>query len=138
MISGTGSIDTNVFIHALSHDDCAEECLRFLEAVQEGRIAAHLEPVVVHELSYALPHYRKGMTRREVAEYLLAILAWEGIHAEKDLLISAVQRWRDHARLAFVDAYLAALAARDGSPVYTKNLGDFAALGVHAPNPLPH
>lgn len=108
-----GLLDTNVFIHALTHDRLSEECLRFLEALERADLEARLEPIVLHELSYALPHYRNQMTRVEVAEYLLAILAWEGVVADKELLIETVERWRDSAGLAFVDAYLASLATRE-------------------------
>jgi predicted nucleic acid-binding protein len=80
-----GLLGTSVFIHAQTHDEHAEECLRFLEAVQAGRIRTRLEPLVVHELSYDLPHYRKGMSRAQTAEYLLAVLAWDGIVGEKAL-----------------------------------------------------
>ena len=70
-----GLVDTNVFIHAQTHDPFADECLRFLEAVSSGRLRAQIDPMVFHELSYALPHYRQGMSREEIAEYLLAMLA---------------------------------------------------------------
>ncbi|NPV09718.1 MAG: type II toxin-antitoxin system VapC family toxin [Anaerolineae bacterium] len=132
-----GLVDTNVFIHALTRDAHAEECLCFLEAIQRGEVTAQLEPVVVHQLSYALPHYRKGMTRFEIAEYLLSVLAWQGIVAQKGLLVSAVERWRDSPRLAFVDAYLAALAEQEHCPVYTKNVSELAAQGVSVADPLP-
>jgi predicted nucleic acid-binding protein len=130
-------VDTNVFIHAQTHDALAEECLRFLEAVQRGEIEVRLEPMVIHELSYALPHYRKGMTRNEVSQYLLAVLAWKGITGEKDLMVNAVERWRDSVRLAFVDAYLAALAAEMQCPVFTKNVAELEGQGALVPNPLP-
>lgn len=133
-----GLVDTNVFIHAQTHDALSEECLRFLEGLQSGRLQAQIEPLVLHELSYALTHYRKGMARVEVAEYLLAILGWDGITGEKSLLVNAVERWRDSPGLAFVDAYLAALAADHGCPVYSKNLAEFQAQGVVVPDPLPH
>ena len=132
-----GLIDTNVFIHAQTHDAYAEECLQFLEAVQRGQVEVRLEPIVLHELSYALPHYRKGMTRAEVAEYLLAVLAWEGIDGDKGLLVSAVERWRDTPGLAFVDAYLAVLARHEQCAVYTKNVAELAAQGALVANPLP-
>ena len=131
-----GLVDTNVFIHAQTQDSHSEECLRFLEAVQVGRMRVRLEPLVLHELSYALPHYRKGMTRAEVAEYLLAILGWSGIASEKGVLVDTVRRWRDAAGLAFVDAYLAALAARDRCPVFTKNVADLLRQGVEVPSVL--
>jgi len=132
-----GFIDTNVFIHAQTHDAHAEECLRFLEAVDSGSVQARIDPIVLHELSYALPHYRRGMTRQEIAEYLLAVLAWGGITGEKGLLVDAVERWRDTPGLAFVDAYLVSLAARAQAPVYSKNVAELRRQGALVPDPLP-
>ena len=77
------------------------------------------------------------MTRVEVAELLLAVLAWDGIAGERGVLLDAVQRWRATPSLAFVDAYLAAQAAADGYSVYTKNVRELTAQGVTAPNSLP-
>lgn len=139
LLSGlhAGLIDTNVFIHARTYDAHPEQCLNFLEAVQRGAILTPLDPVVLHELCYALPHYRKGMSRSDIAEYLLAVLAWEGIVADKAFLIEAVERWRDAPGLAFVDAYLSARAARDDSPVFSKKVAELEAQGISIPNPLP-
>jgi predicted nucleic acid-binding protein len=133
-----GLVDTNVFIHAQSHDALAEECLTFLEAVERGEVEVRVEPLVVHELSYALPRYRQGMTRPEMAAYLLNILGWEGVVGDKEILVEAVELWRDADSLAFVDAYLAALARRDDCPVYSKNVADIRAAGVDVPSSLPH
>ncbi len=135
--AAAGLIDTNVFIHAQANDAHSDECLRFLEAVERGDIRARLDPLVAHELTYALPHYRKGMTRADVATFLLAVLAWNGIVGDRDSLVDAVLRWRDSARLAFVDAYLAAVARADACPVYTKNVRDLASQGAVTPDPLP-
>lgn len=133
----TGLIDTNVFIHAQTTDHRSEECRRFLRAVQEGRIAVQLEALVLHELTYALPHYRKQMTRAEITIYLLAILGWEGLRGEIDLLIETVERWAASPNLAFVDAYLAAVASQNGLPVYTLNARHLASQGIDVPSPLP-
>ncbi|HUX86165.1 MAG TPA: PIN domain-containing protein [Chloroflexota bacterium] len=133
-----GLIDTNVFIHAQTYDAHSEECLRFLEAIREGRVQARLEPLLIHELSYALPHYRKGMNRAETADYLLTVLSWEGFTGEKDKLVDAVRRWRDAPGLTFVDAYLATLALGDGCPVFTKNASELSRQGVVVPIPLPN
>ena len=132
-----GFVDTNVFVHAQTYDQHAEECLRLLEGLRAGTVQAQIEPLVLHELSYALPHYRKEMGRAEIGEYLLAVLAWEGLTGDKGLLINAVERWRNTPGLAFVDAYLAARAARTESPVFTKNVAELRAQGITVPNPLP-
>ena len=133
-----GVVDTNVFIHAQTHDVLAEECLSFLEAVEEGRVESRLEPMVLHELSYALPRYRRGMSRGQVADYLLAILAWQGIVADKSVLIQSVERWRDTDGLGFVDAYLAVIASTEGVPVYSKNVRELRGQGVVVPDRLPN
>ena len=134
----SGLLDTNVFIHAHAQDDASDECRRFLVALEAGHIDAYLDPVILHELSYALPHYIKQMTRSDVADYLLMILGWEGVHGEKGVMVDSVERWRSTARLSFADAYLASLASVRGEPVFTKNIRDLEGQGVKVPNPLPN
>lgn len=133
-----GLIDTNIFLHAQSRDALAGECLAFLASIERGDIKVRLEVVVLHELSYALPRLRRDLNRPEVAEYLLAVLAWPGVTGDTAAMIHAVRRWRDQEGISFVDAYLASLARRDGCAVYTKNLSDFRSTGVELPSPLPH
>lgn len=131
-----GLLDTNVFIHSHAGDSFTQECRGFLAALEQGSVHAVLEPVVLHELSYALPHYVKQMTREDVAEYLLMVLGWDGIRGDKDLMVDTVERWRGSPGLSFADAYLAAAAALRGCPVYSKNVRDFESQGVSVPQPL--
>lgn len=132
-----GLVDTNVFIHAHSTDSLSTECRAFLTALESGQLRARLEPLILHELSYALPRYVKGMSRNEIAEYLLMVLSWPGIEADKSILADAVVRWRKTPGLAFVDAYLAALGTRLACPIYSKNVRELAGQGVVVPDPLP-
>lgn len=131
-----GLLDTNVFIHAHTSDHFSAECRAFLGALEAGTVRAVMEPVVLHELSYALRHYLRQMTRQDIASYLLSVLAWEGVSGEKDILSETVRRWAVTPGLAFVDAYLAALASQRGLDVYTKNVREFAGQGISIPNPL--
>ncbi len=133
----TGLLDTNVFIHAHTRDRWAAECRAFLTAIENGKVSAVIEPLVLHELSYALPHYVKQMTREQVGEYLLMVLRWEGVQGDKDTLVETVMRWRATPGLAFVDAYLAVLARQRGCPVFSKNVKELAAQGVVVPARLP-
>jgi predicted nucleic acid-binding protein len=133
----TPLIDTNVFVHAQTTDDWSEECRRFLRAVERGAVAAWLDPMVLHELSYALPRYAKQMTREDVARYLLSVLGWQGIEGDKDLMIDIVHRWQHAPGLSFVDAYLGARAAREARPVFTINIRDLEGQGAEVPQPLP-
>jgi len=132
-----GIVDTNVFIHAHTSDRHSAECRRFLAALESGRVRARLEPITLHELSYALPHYIKDMTRRDVAEYLLVVLQWPGLEGEKEVMVDAVSTWLESLSIGFAGAYLTARAKALDCPVYTKNLRDFAGLPVAAPDPLP-
>lgn len=133
-----GFVDTNIFLHAQTTDERSEECRKFLRALQRGTKKARLEPLVLHELSYALRHYVKQMQREDVARYLLSVLSWPGITGDKDLLIDTVQRWLQSPGVSFVDAYLGATAQRDSCPVYTLNVRDFERQGMAVPQPLPH
>ncbi|MCC7369281.1 MAG: type II toxin-antitoxin system VapC family toxin [Chloroflexi bacterium] len=133
-----GLLDTNIFLHAHTTDAHSQECQRFILALEIGRVRARLEPMVVHELSYALPRYLQQMTRADVAEYLEMILSWPGVEADKETLLDTIRRWGSTPGLAFVDAYLAALASRRRCSVYTMNLRELRSQGVDAPSPLPN
>lgn len=132
-----GLIDTNVFLHSLTTDQHSEECRGFLLALEQGTAKAFLEPLVLHELSYALKHYLRQYSRADVAEYLQMVLSWDGVRGQKDVMADAVQRWRRTPGLAFVDAYLAALATQRSAVVYTKNVRELRTQGVSVPQPLP-
>jgi len=132
-----GLIDTNVFIHAHSNDSLSEECRAFLRGLESGTVQARIEPLILHELSYALPHYVKQMTRHQVAEYLLMVLRWDGVTGDKRILGDTVERWRTTPGLSFADAYLAALAAERGCSVFTKNVRELRAQGAVVPESLP-
>jgi predicted nucleic acid-binding protein len=132
-----GLLDTNIFLHAHADDSVSAECQAFLRALERGQVRARLEPIVLHELSYALPRFVKQMTRREVGAYLAMVLRWDGVFGEKDVMADAVQRWRNTPGLSFADAYLAAIATRMQLPVFTKNIRDLIGQGVSVPVPLP-
>jgi predicted nucleic acid-binding protein len=132
-----GLVDTNTFFHAQTHDVHSDECRRFLAALERGDVQAVLDPIVLHELSFVLPRYVKQMSRHDVATYLEVVLSWPGIQGDKGTMIDAVQRWRDTPGLAFADAYLAARAAAESRPVYTKNVRELRGQAVAVPDPLP-
>lgn len=77
------------------------------------------------------------MTRDDVASYLLMVLGRPGIRGEVELMVGAVERWRDTPELSFADAYLAARASAADVPVFTKNVSELRAQGVRVPVPLP-
>jgi predicted nucleic acid-binding protein len=137
VIDKPGLLDTNVFVHAHARDSATQECRLFLMGLEAGRVRARIEPIVLHELSYALPHYLKQMERADVAAYLLMVLAWDAVEGDKAIMIEAVERWRDTDGLSFADAFLAALATQHGRPIYSKNVRELRAQGAEVPSPLP-
>jgi predicted nucleic acid-binding protein len=134
---GAGLLDTNLFIHAHANDSASDECRGFLAELESGRARARLEPIILHELSYALPRFARQMTRTDVAEYLLMVLSWDSIEGEKEVMVDTVERWRSTPGLSFADAYLAAVAKAQRRPVYTKNVRDLIGQGADVVDPLP-
>ncbi len=132
-----GVVDTNIFIHAHVNDALTQECRDFLSALARGSLQARLEPLVVHELTYALPRVAKQLSRADVAAYLLLVLDWRGIRGERPVMRGTLRRWGQTPGLGFVDAYLAVIASQRFCPVYTKNVRDFAGQGVDVPTTLP-
>ena len=139
MTTASGLLDTNVVIHAYTTDPWSAECRAFLSALRDGRVRAHLDPLVLHELSYALPRYLQQLktNRQELAAFLLMILSWPGVEGDSETMIETVQRWASVPGLAFVDAYLAVRASQRGCPVYTKNARELERQGVFVPPSLP-
>lgn len=133
----SGLIDTNIFLHAQTTDVANKECRGFLAQLARGDEQAELDALVVHELTYALPRVVKQMSRRHVAAYVSMVLGWPGIHGDKAVLHTAVDRWGQTPGLAFVDAYLAVRAKREDREIYSKNVRELVAEGATVPNPLP-
>ncbi|MCC6791672.1 MAG: hypothetical protein IT336_08310, partial [Thermomicrobiales bacterium] len=110
-----------MLIHSLTNDQSSEECDAFLAQVAAGTIRVRVEPVVVHELTYALPRYFKQFNRMHVATTIESLLTMRGIDGDTDVMIEALHRWAFTPGLGFVDAYLATRSIREGCPVYSKN-----------------
>ncbi len=131
-----GLIDTNVLIHALATDGQTEDCRAFLRSVRAGERAFVLTIVVAYELTYALGRFRQEMGRREIADYLISIMALPNVRVDDAFLFGAIRAWAKDDRLGFTDAYLAVRAEQERLPVYTKNIRHFAAFEVEVPDPL--
>ncbi len=131
-----GLLDTNVLIHALTNDSQGAECRRFLEAVQTGDRAVLLTTVVIHEFTYAVTRYRQQMSRQDVADYLIGLMALPAVYLDDEAVFESVRIWANSPGVGFVDAYLAVRAQRDRMPIYTKNIRHFEPFDVDVPNPL--
>lgn len=126
-----GWLDANLFIHALfENDPHMPRCREILAALEEGAGEGWIDPVTVHELTYALPRVRPDTfrSRMDTFNYLVRFLVLETVHAhEKEVLVGALRRWAGSG-LRFGDARLAALAEHGGRPVCTVNRRDFEGI----------
>jgi predicted nucleic acid-binding protein len=133
----TGFLDSNIVIHAFARDTRSEECRQLLTAIREGAVAAILDPLVVHEITYSLPRYMKQISRTEVADHLQSLLLARGVLGDKPVISEALNLWRDNPGAGFVDCYLAVRASERSLPVFTMNVRHLRQLGADAPEPLP-
>lgn len=131
-----GLLDTNVVIHALRRDHRSDECREFLALVSTGERRVRLEVFIVHELLYVMRRVFKQKSRQELADSLIEIIAWPGVDCERQLLLTALERWKNTPGLEFPDALLVARAQMDSTRVFTTNVKDFLGAGVEIPNPL--
>lgn len=131
-----GLLDTNVLIHALTTDGQGEDCRRFLARVRSGELSVLLTSVVAFEFTYAVGRFAKQMTREDIGDYLISVMAMPAVEVEDDLLIDAVRMWSSTPDLGFVDAYLGVRGERNQAPIFTRNVRHVARFDVDVPNPL--
>jgi len=131
-----GILDTNILIHALTTDAHGADCRRFLERVREGEITVVLTSVVAFEFTYAVGRYAKQMTREDIADYLVSVMALPSVDLEDEILVDAARLWAKTPGLGFVHAYLGLRAEREGLPVFTKNVWHFERFDINVPSLL--
>jgi predicted nucleic acid-binding protein len=131
-------LDTNVLILGMrdAHKP-GNDCTRLLKALESGTERAFLDPVVVHESTYALLRIFKHLPREGVASTLVSVVNWPGIAGEKDVLVRTLELWGNTSGLGFADALLAVRAQLVGAQVYTKNVRELRSVGATVPDPLP-
>lgn len=110
--------------HAL-HDPA----LQVFRRVAEGALRLIVTPIVVAELVYVTRSVF-SWTRRSTAERLGSLLEADGLTiAEPTVITRALQLYREHSRLDFADAYLAAVALEVGPDAVASFDADFDAVG---------
>ena len=130
-------LDSNVYLHALTNDSNSAECTALLSAIEVGEIGAILDIVVLHELTYSIPKYLKGISKLDVARLLTRLIELPGIICDKLLFADTIYRWSKTPGLSFVDAYLSAYATRDSVSIFSKNVRELRGQGAFVPDPLP-
>lgn len=124
-----GWLDANLFIHPLfSHDPHGPQCRRILGEIVSGEAEGWLDPVTIHELTYALRVQKeKFKTNQDVVDYLLRFLPHDGFRLEdKDSVVLGLSLWVQGG--TFGDARLRALASRTDLPICSVNGKDFPGV----------
>jgi predicted nucleic acid-binding protein len=134
IINDIAILDTSVVLDALTRDVWSDACRRFLRQVERGDLRVVVAPVVIHELTYAIPRYLQGASRSQVTDIILVLLKGEGTVDPTGFLESSLLCWRDTPGLSYVDAYLGTWALAEGLPVYSVNRRDFLRQGVEVPD----
>ncbi len=106
-------VDTNCILRFLTGEP-EKQALRAKKLFAQsdsGEIILRIVPLVVAEVVFVLSGSVYGFSRREVVDSLIPFLETPTLEVEKrDVLIDALERFRDHA-IDYVDACLAAEAA---------------------------
>jgi predicted nucleic acid-binding protein len=96
--------------------------------VADGALRLIVTPIVVAELVY-VTRSLFTWTRRSTAERLGSLLEADGLAiTERTVVVRALQLYREHSRLDFADAYLAAIALEVGPATVTSFDTDFDAV----------
>lgn len=123
--------DTNLFValFAASSHPLHDDALQVFRRVAAGTLRLIVTPVIVAELVYvaeSLFDWGRAATSRQISELLGA----EGLEVrEQRALVQALDLYRDHRRLDFADAYLAACAVVSGPAAIASLDRDFDRLG---------
>ena len=108
--------DTNLFVGLLAGPDHAlhDPALEVFRRVADGALRLIVTPIVVAELVYVTSSLFTW-TRSATAERLGSLLEADGLAiTERNVIEQALQLYREHSRLDFADAYLAAIALEVG------------------------
>ena len=110
------TVDTNVLVRYLTNDppDMAQRAAEVLQEAQTRRIDLVVAPIVIAEVVFVLESVY-GWTRDAIAGGLLALLDAAVFQVLDPTVVRQTLHWyRDHPRVHFVDAYVAALAVERG------------------------
>lgn len=54
-----GILDSNIVIHSFTNDQWTEPAIALLTQIEQGELLVTIDPMVIHEIAYALPRYAK-------------------------------------------------------------------------------
>ena len=122
--------DTNVLVRFITGDppDMARRAQRLLRRAADGELLLRIPSVVVAEVVWVLGSYY-GHERNAIADAVRMLLLANGVSTDDEELVFDALRLMQEANVAYVDAYVAAIARAHGEAVATFDT-DFRRLGV--------
>jgi predicted nucleic acid-binding protein len=123
-------IDANVLLRLITNDplDLAERASELAKRAEQGEITLRVSPMIVAEIVWVLNSFYR-YSRSQVADVLVPLLTSEGILLEESEQVIAALEQMASANVDFMDAYLAAVARREGEAVVSFDR-DFKRLNV--------
>ncbi len=111
-------VDANILLRHLTGQPSllARRAAEIMRDAERGQFSLVVVPLTLAECVWVLEtSYRQ--TREVIADALLTLVEARGIVArERDIVVTALNLYRDNPRLDFADAYLAAVATVEGPP----------------------
>ena len=123
-------VDANVLLRVLTKEppDLAGRARALMARVDRGDLLLLVPVVVIAEVVWVLAS-RYGYSNGEIAITLQPFVSADGIRVEGDEAVSEALALMSEKNVDFVDAYLAAVAAKRREPIATFD-ADFKRLGA--------
>jgi len=123
-------LDTNVLIRFVTRDSSEQSrrVLALMRRAERGEVLLRLATIVVAEAVWVLGSVY-AFDRAQIANALRAFILADGVAAEDREIVADALRLMQDQNVAYVDAYLAALASDRREPIASFDTG-FRRLGV--------
>lgn len=123
-------LDTNVLVRFVTKDSPEQlrRVVALMRRAQRGEVSLRLASIVVAEAVWVLGSVY-AFDRGQIAEALRGFILAEGVSAEDSEIVTDALRLMQDQNVAYVDAFLAALARSQREPIASLDTG-FRRLGV--------
>ncbi|HEX6989598.1 MAG TPA: hypothetical protein VF282_09020 [Bacillota bacterium] len=117
VVEDLGWLDAALFVHVFYRDRETTRCEAILDALLNGRAAGRIDPITLHELTYALIHRFSG-NRRHVAEFVTGLLSLDNVFVpDREIYLKALRLWGNGEVGRFGDAIIMVRSLTDHVPV---------------------
>ena len=116
---GIEHIDTNIVVRLITGDD-PKNYKKAKKLISQKNKTFIFEDAAMMEVVYVLSGEEYNYSREEVVAGINFISRFDNIFFNKGLIEDALNLYKDHPKLSFVDCYLAAITSiTDETPLWT-------------------